>query len=335
MQLENMIKNQFLILLGSITIAFLLILFFSSMMHFKSEPKLGLAIEFNTHAAPAYIALESGWYSDEGIELNSFDSYVTGVALASALSRGDVQVAYICAGPAIVAKARGVPIKIVSATHRYGFSIIAKPEIENVSALKGKKIGCVREGGMTDLFLKYTIRKFNITDVEIRRMNPPKLIITLITGQIDVAFLPEHYATLAESYGFNCIATSQEIWPNMLGSVLVVKEDLIDNNPELVKKLVEINDRGIDLAKKSPNDASILVTSQLKISNPLGVDESIIAPQIAELDHHIVKKSMANIDYTNHVEDRDIQEYIDFLRVLGYVETDLKPEDLFDMRFIN
>ena len=335
MQLENMIKNQFLILLGSITIAFLLILFFSSMMHFKSEPKLGLAVEFNTHAAPAYIALESGWYSDEGIELNSFYSYVTGVALASALSRGDVQVAYICAGPAIVAKARGVPIKIVSATHKYGYSIIAKPEIEDILDLKERKIGCVSEGAQTDLFLQYTIRKFNITDIEIMRMNPPKLIIALITGQIDVAFLPEHYATLAESYGFQCIATSQEIWPNMLGSVLVVKEDLIDNNPELVKKLVEINDRGIDLAKKSPNDASILVTSQLKISNPLGVDEYIISPQIAELDHHIVKKSMANIDYTNHVEDRDIQECIDFLRVLGYVETDLKPEDLFDMRFIN
>lgn len=335
MQLENMMKNQFLILLGSITIAFLLILFFTSMTNFKSEPKLGLAVEFNTHAAPAYIALDSGWYSDEGIELNSFDSYVTGVALASALSRGDVQVAYICVGPAIIAKTRGVPIKIVAATHRYGFSIIAKPEIEDISALKGKKIGCVREGGQTDLFLQYTIRKFNITDTEIRRMNPPKQVMALIAGQIDVAFLPEHHATLAESYGFKRIATSQEIWPNMLGSVLVVKEDLISNNPELVKKLVEINDRGIDLAKKSPNDASILVASQLKISNPLGVDESIIAPQIAELDHHIVKKSMANLDYTNHVEDRDIQEYINFLRVLGYIENDVKPEDLIDMRFIN
>jgi NitT/TauT family transport system substrate-binding protein len=333
--MEKMVKKQFPILLGSITIVFLLILFFTSITNFKTEPKLGLAIEFNTHAAPAYIALESGWYSDEGIELNSFESYVTGVALASALSRGDVQVAYICAGPAIVAKARGVPIKIVSATHKYGYSIIAKPEIEDVLDLKERKIGCVSEGSQTDLFLQYTIRKFNITDIEIRRMNPPKLIIALITGQIDVAFLPEHYATLAESYGFNCIATSQEIWPNMLGSVLIVQEDLIDNNPELVKKLVEINDRGIAFIKKSPNDASILVASQLKISNPLGVDESIISPQIAKLDHYIVKKSMGNIDYTNHINEKDIQEYIDFLRVLGYVENDLKPEDLIDMRFIN
>jgi NitT/TauT family transport system substrate-binding protein len=166
-------------------------------------------------------------------------------------------------------------------------------------------------------------------------MDPPKQVMALIAGQIDVAFLPEHHATLAESYGFNCIATSKEIWPNMLGSVLVVKEDLIDNNPELVKTLVEINDRGIALAKKSPNDASILVASQLKISNPLGVDETIISPQIAELDHHIVKKSMDNIDYTNHINESDVQEYIDFLRALGYVETNLNPEDLIDMRFIN
>jgi NitT/TauT family transport system substrate-binding protein len=224
------VKKTFPIFLGSVTIALLLILFFTSMPNFNNEPRFGLAVEFNTHAASAYIALDSNWYLDEGIKLNSFDSYVTGVALVSALSRGDIQVAYMCVGPAIIAKARGVPIKIVSATHRHGFSIIAKSEIENISELKGKKIGCVSEGGQTDLFLQYTIRKFNITNVEIRRMNPPKQVMSLISGQIDAAFLPEHHATLAESYGFKRIATSQEIWPNMLGSVLIVKEDLIDRS---------------------------------------------------------------------------------------------------------
>ena len=108
-----MIKKQSLISLGSLTIGFLLILFFTGMSNFRNQPELGLAVEFNTHAAPAYIALESNWYFDEEIKLNSFNSYVTGVSLASALSRGDVQVAYICVGPAIIAKTRGVPIKIV------------------------------------------------------------------------------------------------------------------------------------------------------------------------------------------------------------------------------
>ena len=152
-------KKQSTIFLGPIIIIFLLTIFIFSISNFKSEPELGLAVEFNTHAASAYIALDSNWYLNEGIKLNSFNSYATGVALASALSRGDVQVAYICVGPAILAKARGVPIKIVSATHRYGFSIIAESEIENISELKGKKIGCVSEGGQADLFLQYTIRK--------------------------------------------------------------------------------------------------------------------------------------------------------------------------------
>lgn len=335
MKRNDMIKKQFLISFGSLTIGFLLILFFTSMSNFRNEPELGLAVEFNTHAAPAYIALESNWYFDEEIKLNSFNSYVTGVSLASALSRGDVQVAYMCVGPAIIAKTRGVPIKIVSATHRHGFSIIAKPEIKNISALRGKKIGCVSEGGQTDLLLQYTIKKYNITDIEIRRMNPPKQVISLIVGQIDAAFLPEHHATLAESYGFKRIATSQEIWPNMLGSVLIVKEDLIHNNREIVTKLVEINNRGLELVKKSPDEAPILVASQLRISNPIGVDESVIGPQIDELDYYIVNKSMSNIDYTNQVNDKDIQEYIDFLRYLGYVENDLKPEDLIDRSFIN
>lgn len=318
--------------------AFVVVIVISSFViisNFNSEPKLGVAVEFNTHAACAYIALEKGWYHDEGIELNAFDSYVTGVALASALARGDIQVAYICAGPAILAKARGVPIKIVSGTHRYGYSIVAKPEIKDISDLEGRKVGCVREGGQTDLLLQLAIRKFNLTNIEIRRMNPPKQIIALMTGQIDAAFIPEHHATLAESQGFHTIARSQDIWPNMLGSVLIVKEDLINNNPELVQKLVEITERGTRLAKESPHEASKLVTSQLKISNPLGIDESIIAPQVAQLNSEIIERSMRNLDYTCGVEPKDLEEYIVLLKSLGYIEDDIQPQELLDLRFIS
>jgi NitT/TauT family transport system substrate-binding protein len=327
-------RNKLLLTIGCFIVILITVFTFVVIPNLKSEPKLGVAVEFNTHAACAYIALEKGWYHDEGIELNAFDSYVTGVALTSALARGDIQVAYLCVGPAIIAKARGVPIKIVSGTHRYGYSIVAKPEIKNISDLEGRKVGCVNEGAQTDLLLQVTIRKFNLTNIEVLRMNPPKQIMALASGQIDAAFLPEHHATLAESLGFHTIAKSQDIWPNMLGSVLVVKEDLINNNPELVQKLVEITERGTKLAKESPTEASKLVASQLKIANPLGVDESIIAPQVAQLTPELIEKSMRNLDYTCNVEPKDLGEYIVLLKSLGYIEGDIQPQDLLDLRFI-
>jgi NitT/TauT family transport system substrate-binding protein len=84
----------------------------------KESAPIGVAVEFNDHAAAAYIAQDKGWFEEEGLNLSACESYVTGMARASALARGDIEVAYVCLVPAINAYANaGVPIKIVAGTH--------------------------------------------------------------------------------------------------------------------------------------------------------------------------------------------------------------------------
>lgn len=99
--------------------------------------EINLAVEYNTHAACAFVAQENGQLAQEG----SFDVYATGVALAGSLSKGEVDAAYICLVPAITAYANGnVPIKIVCGTHKYGYGLIANTEtIKNVRDLEKKK----------------------------------------------------------------------------------------------------------------------------------------------------------------------------------------------------
>ena len=96
----------------------------------NSDRQIGMAVEFMDHAAAAYVAQDNGWYEERGLNLSSYTSYVTGVALGSALARRDIQVAYMCLVPAINAYANGgVPIKIVAGTHRYGYGLVANPEV--------------------------------------------------------------------------------------------------------------------------------------------------------------------------------------------------------------
>src|SRR5665648_1150283 len=65
----------------------------------QEETPIGMAVEFMDHAACAYISQDKGWFEEEGLNLTSYESYVTGMALASALARGDIQVAYMCLIP--------------------------------------------------------------------------------------------------------------------------------------------------------------------------------------------------------------------------------------------
>jgi len=46
----------------------------------KRYEAVRLAVEFNDHAAPIYIAKHFDWFSEEGLNTTMFNSYITGVA---------------------------------------------------------------------------------------------------------------------------------------------------------------------------------------------------------------------------------------------------------------
>ncbi len=213
----------------------------------KEETPIGMAVEFNAHSACAYISQDKGWFEQEGLKLASYESYATGMALAAALARGDIEVAYICLVPAINAYANaGVPIKIVAGTHKYGYGLVVNPDkIKTLNDLEkpGIRLGCVQEGGPVDVLMHKMIDKYNLDEgkilANVQRMDPSKQVLAVKMGQLDAAFLPEQWATMTEEFGFKMLLMSQDIWPEMQGSVLVVKQDLIDNHPEVVRKLVD------------------------------------------------------------------------------------------------
>jgi len=165
----------------------------------KEKASLGMAVEFMDHAACAYISQDKGWFEEEGLKLTTYESYVTGMALASALGRGDIEVAYACLVPAINASANaGVPIKIIAGTHKYGYGLVVNADkIKTIQDLEKPeiRIGCVREGGTVDVFLHKSIDKYHLDEgvvlKNIQRMNPPKQVLAIKMGQLDAAFLPE------------------------------------------------------------------------------------------------------------------------------------------------
>jgi len=309
----------------------------------KEKKAIGMAVEFNGHAACAYISQDKGWYEEEGLKLAAYESYVTGMALAAALARGDIEVAYICLVPAINAYANaGVPIKIVAGTHKYGYGLVVNPDIIKTIedlAKPGMRIGCVREGGATDIFFRKTLAKYSLNEDEvlqnIQRMNPPKQVLALKSGQLDAAFLPEQWATMTEEFGFKMLLTSQDVWSEMQGSVLAVKTDLINNHPEVVRKLVKVSRRATDWSNQHPDEAAEVMARQLS-----SVGESIFPTQVAEvaaklgITTRVLLRSMGRMQYTTAIDPEVVQETIDYLAELGYIKNSFDAKDILDLRFL-
>jgi len=307
------------------------------------EAPIGVAVEFNDHAASAYIATDKGWFEEEGLELTTYESYVTGMALASALARGDIEVAYICLVPAINAYANaGVPIKVVAGTHKYGYGLVVNPnKIKTVNDLEKPdiRIGCVREGGAVDVFLHKLTDEHHLDGDKIldniQRMNPPKQVLAIKLGQLDAAFLPEHWAAMAEEFGFNMLVQSQDIWPEMQGSVLVVKEDLMNDHPEVVRKLVRVLQKATDWIDEHPDEAAEVIAGQLQVAG--GEIFPATAAEVAgrlEISPEVLLRSMGRLEYTTSIEPEVVQDTIDYLAELGYIKKGFRCEDILDLRYL-
>ena len=310
----------------------------------EKEITIGMAVEFMDHAACAYISQDKGWFEEEGLNLTAYESYVTGMALASALARGDIQVAYMCLIPAINVYANAkVPIKIVAGTHKYGYGLVVNPDnIKNIKDLEGSdiRLGCVREGGTVDVLLHKTIDKYNLDEKKIlnsiQRMNPLKQILAINNGQLDAAFLPEQWATIAEELGFKMLLMSQGIWPEMQGSVLVVKEELIRDHPKVVEKLVKISQKATDWINQNPVEAAEIVARQLQKAGgslfPVEIADIAIKTEITS---EVLLRSMNRLEYTTDINPVVVQEAIDYVARLGYIRSSFKAEDILNLSVVN
>lgn len=307
------------------------------------EGQTGMAIEFMDHAAAAYVAHDKGWYETQGLSLSSYTSYASGMALASALARRDVQIAYVCLVPAINAYANaGVPIKIVAGTHRYGYALVANPEVvarvEDL-ARDGLRLGCVREGSAVDVLMNRTLDKYRLSRGNVqrgaRRMNPPQLLLAIESRQIDAAFLPEQWASMAEDLGFKMTLTARDVWPGMQGSVLVVKAELIRDHPEMVRTLVAVNDQATRWINAHPDEAADTLVRTLSVTGEkiMPADAATLMSKL-RMSREMMLRSMRRLEYTTAISREDVQDVIDYMVKLGYIKRSFPAEEIMDTRFM-
>lgn len=304
---------------------------------------INIAVEFTDHAASAYVAKEKGWFEEEGIKATFF-SYVTGMSLAAALSKGDIQAAYMCLLPAINAYGNaGVPVKIVAGTHKHGYALVVNPEkIKSVKDLEKPdiRIGCIQVGGPVDAVMLKTVEKYGLDRSKVlnkvQRMNPPIQIMAIKAGKLDACFLPEHWPAMAEEAGFRILLTSQNLWPAMQGSVLIVKEELIKNHPDIVKKLVKLTEKTTRWITENPKEAASIMAGQLQVTG-----DRIFPIEAAETAAKLVitpgaiRKSMDRMNYSLLIDPRTVQEQIDFAVREGNIRKTFNSGDILDLRFVN
>ena len=306
----NVSRREVLIALAAVLIALTML----GAIHREGAgvKSISMAVEFNDHSAAAWVALDTGLFQANGINVTHLETFRTGLELAAALARGDVDVAWACLGPTVLARARGVPIKVVAGAHLHGYAIVARPGISNLSQLSGGVVAAPGKGSPAYLLLAIVNERYGL-NVSVKKMAPQIAVNAVMTGQVDAAALPEHYATLAVVRGgCRVLVRSQDVWPDMPGSVLVVREDLLESDPELVSALVRATVQATDFILENPEDAARIVASRLGISKE----------EAAE--------SMSHLEYSVKLDLNQMEEYVNLMVRYGCIERPVPVDELVD-----
>ncbi|WP_101675491.1 ABC transporter substrate-binding protein [Alloalcanivorax mobilis] len=225
--------------------------------------------------AQLFVMDGAGWTDDAGLNLK-LTRFSSGPAMVQALASGTLDVAYIGIGPAMVSKAKGVPIKVVAANVYNQMAVIARgdfakawqaePGANAVKAFEKAqqrklKIATLPKGSVPDTVLHYWVEKqlgLKPDQVEIIGMGATAVQQALLAGSVDAASIMEPVLTVAGERlpDAKVIARGDDMMPQHPGAVVAVTEQALDAHPQEIRKLVALHARATDLLNNHPEQAA-------------------------------------------------------------------------------
>lgn len=200
--------------------------------------------------APIYVALEKGYYAEEGLDVE-LQSFTNGTDITTLTATNKLNVGLTGVGPAYWnGVSQGLPLTIIAPGHSEG-NPVASPlmiskkacedgTIKSVADLKGKKVS-VNAPGATELWLEKALETGGLTiaDVDLQYLTFPDAVTALDSGALDAAIVGEPVATQAEQTGLAVRLLSdfpvQNIWPTMVFG----NSDWLKANPDAAAGFVK------------------------------------------------------------------------------------------------
>jgi NitT/TauT family transport system substrate-binding protein len=217
---------------------------------------------------PFTIARDKGYYRAEGLDVELI--LMSAPTASRALLSGDVAVATV-GGAGLPPVLRGSPMKFLFTTYnRAMFWLYAKPEIRDVKALKGKRVGVSGIGSGPDSLLREILRLHGLDanrDVTILSLGVmPTIYSGLQSGIVDGAMLSPPVTFKAEEAGFReLVAFPKQDLVELQGSILV-RDASLQSEPAQMERFLRASYKGFLHIKENRSATIPIVARYLQVS---------------------------------------------------------------------
>jgi NitT/TauT family transport system substrate-binding protein len=212
----------------------------------------------------------NGYYGAEGldVELIAMRAPTANVAVLS----GSVEFSGVpLAG--LTTALRGAPLKLLFCQNdRPQHVLFAKPDLQNIKALRGRKVAVVGPGAIDDVLLREVLTTNGLDggkDATILAIGTAETRFgALASGAVDAAVLIAPFTFNAKEAGFKELVTFKDEGFVLPSGGIVARDDLLKSDPATVEKFVRTTLMGFLLARDNRSAAIKILTRALKIEEP-------------------------------------------------------------------
>lgn len=217
--------------------------------------KMGYMPVITNLAAPI---LDFASKTSKGVRYKAL-KYASFAEMAESLRNGEIEVAFMIAPLSIVLRQQGEDVKIVYIGNRHESTMVARTDlnVKSLHDLIGKTIAIPMRYSGHNISILDLIEKENLTgQIKVVEMNPPDMAAALASGSLDSYYVGEPFAAQTLMSGQSKrVFYVEEVWDKFICNLAVVRNDLIQKEPNVVQDIVNAAARSGMWASKKPKEA--------------------------------------------------------------------------------
>lgn len=251
-----------------------------------------------------------------------------------ALFAGALDACYVGPAPAISGylRSHGEGLVIVAGAAANGAGLVVRKDagIARPDDLHGKKLASPQLGNTQDIALRTYLGQLGMKskdrggDVQVMPLANPDILTLMKQKQLDGAWVPEPWLSrLLDEADGQLFVDERDRWPDHKFpiTVLVVTKKLADEQPELVRKLVQANQSTIDWIHAHDAEARTVV------------DDGLLKWAKKRLPPKVLADAWSRVEITNELTDAALQKQLTDGRALGFLPAG-ELGGIYDKRFL-
>lgn len=284
----------------------------------------------NIQFAPMYVAIEKGYFAEEGIEVVL--DYGMETDLLQRVGTNDLQFAIANGDQVILARANDLPVTYVLNWYRH-FPVcivsLAEKGITTPEDLIGKTVGTPATEGASYIGWLALLESAGIAADEVNlQVIGYTQAASVVEGRVDAAIVyAQNEPVQLKAQGHDVRVIDIDAYTRLVSAGLVTNEKTIADDPELVEGVARAFLRGIEAAIADPDEAFDI--SRRAIPE---MDEATAKVQRAVLDASV---AIWRSDELGRNDPEAWAESVELMRRLGLVNVAIAPESLYSNAFVD